>query len=251
MSLIKLPQIQNGARLAHANTKKYNVQKFPMTDTATTEFTITNKPDNTDYTQIYDTNDGMAQIEINHNMYYQDEDFTFDKSSGKIVWTNTAANKGFDLTKNLCDSIRILYAYTYEKILNHNRYVFNKNNNIVGPINFYENKIMYTLHGDAKNPLFWLGDENFNLNMVYDSTVSPAINKELDNTLFNSFYNYNIKLTLQNDSSRLVSFEPFQVFVEDNSCYVLYNMVSDLQIYQSLKEKFDNGENIVIEFIER
>lgn len=115
MSLIKLPQIQNGARLAHANTKKYNVQKFSMADTATTEFTITNKPDDTEYTQIYDTNDGMVQIEINHNMYYQDEDFTFDKSSGKVTWTNTAANKGFDLTKDLCDSIRIFYAYTYEK----------------------------------------------------------------------------------------------------------------------------------------
>lgn len=98
----------------YANVKKYNIQKFAISgDTAVTEFTISNKPENTEYAPLYDADTEMIQIVINHNVYDQDEDFTFDKATNKITWIATAANGGFDLTKDLCDSIKVKYAYTY------------------------------------------------------------------------------------------------------------------------------------------
>lgn len=102
------------AATKYANVKKYNVQKFAISGTnAVTEFTITNKPENTTYTQLYDSEDGMVELEINHTIYHQDEDFTFDKDTGKVVWTATKENNGFDITTDLCDSVRVKYAYIY------------------------------------------------------------------------------------------------------------------------------------------
>lgn len=98
----------------YANVKKYNVQKFAISGTdAVTEFTITNKPENTTYTQLYDSEDGMVELEINHTIYHQDEDFTFDKDTEKIIWTATKENNGFDITTDLCNSVRVKYAYIY------------------------------------------------------------------------------------------------------------------------------------------
>lgn len=72
MGMINLSQVKNGARLRHVDIKKINIQKFPITsDTSVTKFTITNKPEGAKYTYLYDTLSISVQIEINHNIYYE------------------------------------------------------------------------------------------------------------------------------------------------------------------------------------
>lgn len=96
-----------------ATVKHYNAQKILITSTdPQTEFVISNKPENTSYASLYNDGDEMVQIVINHCTYDEGEDFTFDKAANKITWTATAANGGFDITKDLTDSIKIKYAYT-------------------------------------------------------------------------------------------------------------------------------------------
>lgn len=72
MGMINLSQVKNGARLRYVDIKKINIQKFPITsDTFVKKFTITNKPEGAKYTYLYGTLSISVQIEINHNIYYE------------------------------------------------------------------------------------------------------------------------------------------------------------------------------------
>lgn len=265
MNLIKPQQIHRGSRLSFSNVKKYSIQGFWLSETARTEFKITNKPPGTYFTSLYtdfDNKSDYVQIDINHNTYYQGEDFTFDKDTGKITWTNTAAKNGFDLTKDIADYIRVKFAYTYEKVTN--RFIFNKTNNY-GPIELEANEVIYPIHGE-KNPLFDISDEDFTINIPYNSNASVVINKELFTGEFQNgdgfggglesfFWNNKVRLVREkNNAGVIFRSASFVLPSDEDGCSIVYDSsyvssAVNSGSFNDLYTAYNNGENLIAEFI--
>ncbi len=65
-----------------------------------TEFTLANKP-----------NDKLVEMNINHLVYREGEDFTVDRDAKKVTWTLTAAADGFDIDADLTNAVRFNYFF--------------------------------------------------------------------------------------------------------------------------------------------
>lgn len=155
------------------------------------------------------------------------------------------------------------------------KFTFNKNNNM-GPIGLVVDRTTYILNGgDASiNPLFLINANNgFDIYSKYDSSVTPAITANLfdiDGALYNFFANHEIKLTIENSGVGLLWSSPN--YIRDNGSYsdAYYNQQStsvsaasitgdwtktstdstDIStVWNNLVTTYNNGENLVVEFI--
>lgn len=277
MSLIKLPQIQGGARLAHANLKHYGIEESPiLPDQEERDFFILNKPYNASYTTFYDTSNASlmetVQLEINQYRYRQGTDFVFDRSNGHIIWTNTSENNGFDITYDICDSVNMIYAYTYanEKP---QTFTFNKNKSI--SIDFVVDNKTYKFNNVSLNTEY--GD--FHICINYDSNVIPHITKELfdndSNGVFSGIIEYycqthQAKLIRKNDGAGILfrstltsggenygkihlDYSSADMAVSDgnwdNASTESTNFETIKKLAKSLEASYNNGEDISIEFM--
>lgn len=256
MSLINLSQIHRGSRLSFSNVKKYNMETFYLSETATTEFIINNKPPGTYFTSLYHNFDNeltYVEIEINHNIYYQYEDFKFDKSTGKITWTNTAEKNGFDLTSDISDYIRVKYAYTYEKATN--RFVFNKNKESFMELEV--NEMIYSIH-EKKNPLFFF-EEGVSFGIPYDSSTPVIIDESLFDGvgLDNFFWGTKLKMIREKNNTGVIFSGASNILPGDTSdtsqgiVYTTSYIESTVNngSFNDLKTAYNNDENIILEFI--
>ena len=119
MKLINLNQINGGAKLvtdiASLNTGLTKNQEsisamqkavFPIDEkidlsgatTATTTFTLANIP-----------NSQKIELNINGVIYNEDEEFTVDRATKVLTWNFTAANGGFDISKDFATSMMVHY----------------------------------------------------------------------------------------------------------------------------------------------
>ena len=65
-----------------------------------TEFTLANVPSKK-----------LVNAVINHLVYHEGEDFTVDRVTKKVVWTNTEAAGGFNIDSELTDAVRFEYFF--------------------------------------------------------------------------------------------------------------------------------------------
>lgn len=152
------------------------------------------------------------------------------------------------------------------------KFVFNKNDNM-GPIGLVVRGTTYVLNGDnaSSKPLFTFSNDNFSITIKYDLSIIPPITDDLfdGGTLDDFFNSCDIKLTIESNGIGVIWHSNGFLRRSANSAEMdLSNMetssrsyngkiwqttslllVNTDNVWSNLTYAYNNGENLVVEFI--
>lgn len=171
-----------------ANANEIADIKGSLEDTVRDKIAVTSGGVTTSFSLTKTPSVAPVEMIINHLTYFENEDFTVDRATNTVTWTNTSAVGGFDIDQSLTDVILFKYSTVSSANLTslyddnftptdgQVDFILTKtpanNTNIQLFINGIKYpKSTFTYNSDTK-VLTWKADENFSLEAKDSVTIT-------------------------------------------------------------------------------